>query len=379
MATHSENNSLSSQSFVGGTTKKGGKSINEDYKVSWKLQVNQPDARHVIATGVFDGHGGYGGMLASKHCGDMLIAFLEANKEVCPLWSDEEWTSHLQKFFPDMHNSFRDELIKPSQYSYEQKLADDKGVVRTVCGDPVHGGTTVTIIVVLIDMNGKRTVISANVGDSTALLISPNGYKFLTMDHSPDEETEWKRINDLDELLTKLLCVYDKTNIYKKFLCPLIFDANGVKNPIYVTNPWGNGLHPTNVRYEPAVYAVTPSNVQRDITCIAMLRSIGDFYAHQFGLTCEATITVNKLDDGDFIIANGSDGVWDNWKWEEFAAALTSTYQEKATGKTVDDSLLEDVAESMVARSYEIAVKNFGAKHVDDISLVITKLPTMDD
>lgn len=382
MDNHSESVSLPYiQPFVGESTKQGGKSLNEDYKVSWKLQVNQPNARHVIASGVFDGHGGFGGKIASKHCGDMLIAFLEANKEVCPLWSNDEWKSQLQQFFPTMHNSFRDELIKPNQYSYEQKFADSNGVVRTVCGDhPVHGGTTATIIVVLIDLNGKRTVISANVGDSTALLISPtlpNGYKFLTLDHSPDDESEWKRINDLDETQypTKLLCVYDKTKIYKKFLCPLIFDANGVKNPFYVENPWGNGLHPTNVRYEAVVYAVTPSIVQRDVTCIAMLRAIGDFYAHPFGLTCEATITINELDDGDFFIANASDGVWDNWKWEEFAAALTSTYEEKASGKTVDDKLLEDIAESMVACSYDIAVKNFGASHVDDTSLVITKLP----
>merc|ERR1719296_513026 len=50
------------------------------------------------------------------------------------------------------------------------------------------------------------------------------------------------------------------------------------------------GLHPTNVRYEPAVYAVSPGNIYQDATCIAMTRSLGDFYGHQFGLTYIPTI-----------------------------------------------------------------------------------------
>jgi hypothetical protein len=95
-----------------------------------------------------------------------------------------------------------------------------------------------------------------------------------------------------DEYPHKLLYVYDKTNVFRKYECPLVFLENGTKDPVFVQNPWGSGLHPTNVRYEPAVYAVTPRQINKDSTCIAMTRALGDFYAHQFVLTCEPSIVV---------------------------------------------------------------------------------------
>ena len=365
----------SNPSFVGGAIKKGSKVYNEDYKVFWKH--SNILLGEVVVSGVFDGHGGYNGMLISAYCGNSLITSLDTNKDSCLSWPIDKWCSYLQTLFPLMHDSSRELLVSSSP----NRFIDGKGVVRTVSGDPVHGGTTATIIVLLTGADGKRTVISANVGDSTAMLISsrlPNGYKFLSKDHSPDEEEEWKRIKDLDEKIypEKLLCVYDKSNVYRKFQCPLVFDTSGVKVPIYVTDPWGNGLHPSNVRYEAAVYAVTSGNVERDTTCIAMTRSIGDFYAHQFGLSCEATITVDELDGGESFIATGSDGIWDTWKWKEFATALTTTFEQKSTGKVVDDSLLEEVAETMVTSSYTMFAENFGAKHIDDLSLVVTKVPS---
>ena len=96
-------------------------------------------------------------------------------------------------------------------------------------------------------------------------------------DHGPDSDTEWRRIHELDaqQYPNKLLFVYDKNNVFKKYTCPRVFRADGVKDPVYVDNPWGMGLHPTNVRYDPAVYAVSGPEVTRDTTCIAMTRSLG--------------------------------------------------------------------------------------------------------
>ena len=127
------------------------------------------------------------------------------------------------------------------------------------------------------------------------------------------------------------------------------------------------GLHPTNVRYEPAVYAVTPRSISKDSTCIAMsarsadtqgvargvaalspspslirfhfccvvvpkrTRAIGDYYAHQFGLTHVPSISVKRISCADsgsedttqahtnsyatseqaYTIFVASDGVWD--------------------------------------------------------------------
>jgi len=131
--------------------------------------------------------------------------------------------------------------------------------------------------------------------------------------------------------------VYDKTNVFRKYECPCVFLPDGTKDQQFVANPWGHGLHPTNVRYEPAVYAVTPRSVSKDSTCIAMCRALGDYYAHQFGLTHQPSITVKRISCADsqsddtsqshmnsyatseqaYTIFVASDGVWDVWRYDD--------------------------------------------------------------
>ena len=53
-----------------------------------------------------------------------------------------------------------------------------------------------------------------------------------------------------------------------------------------------------------------------------MTRSIGDFYAHSFGLTNQPTIMIEEIPASEktqFYVTIGSDGIWDCWKYEEFA------------------------------------------------------------
>ena len=47
-----------------------------------------------------------------------------------------------------------------------------------------------------------------------------------------------------DEYPVKLLFVYDKTNVSRKYECPSVFRDDGVKDPRFVQNPWGNGVFP---------------------------------------------------------------------------------------------------------------------------------------
>ena len=140
-------------------------------------------------------------------------------------------------------------------------------------------------------------------GDSTALLLPrDNEHSFLSVDHGPENPDEYARVCQLptSQNPLKLLFVYDKTNQLRKYDCPLVFlppspSSPCQRDPVYVSNPWGHGLHPTNVRYEPAVYAVTPKSVVKDSTCIAMTRALGDFYAHQFGLSWIPSISSKQL------------------------------------------------------------------------------------
>ena len=128
------------------------------------------------------------------------------------------------------------------------------------------------------------------------------------------------------------------------------------------------GLHPSNVRYEPAVYAVTPRGVPKDETCIAMTRAVGDFYAHPFGLTAEPSLSVHMLEnDGDYCILAGSDGIWDCWRYEMFAEFVKDSI---LVGKM--DAV--QLSTHVLTQSINIAKESFGARHVDDASFVCWRL-----
>lgn len=129
----------------------------------------------------------------------------------------------------------------------------------------------------------------------------------------------------------------------------------------------GNGLHPTNVRYEPAVYAVTPKSVSRDTTCIAMTRALGDFYAHQFGLTFEPSVTIIYPPmDCSYHVVVASDGIWDCWRYEDLAQYLVALDREQSS----TDSLVETLLNESIRR----AISNFGDSQYDDASLVCIRL-----
>lgn len=219
--------------------------------------------------------------------------------------------------------------------------------------------------------DGSNTILSANVGDSTGVIIpridGKRSWKFLTVDHGPENQDEWKRIDLLPkkEYPNKLLFVYDKTTVLRKYECPQVFLPDGSKNQKFVANPWGNGLHPTNVRYEPAVYAVSPRVVTKDSTCIAMTRSLGDFYAHQFGLSAVPSFKSMKMDKSQsFSIALASDGIWDCWKYEDFGEYFNDQLISY-------NNVISEVGAKILSETIKRAIANFGQKYYDDAAVVM--------
>jgi serine/threonine protein phosphatase PrpC len=308
------------------------------------------------------------------------MRYFEEHKTSCETWSIEDWKEHLNAVFALAHSNIRARFVEESKSSNQAnpRVVDEKGIVRSTAGDPVHGGSTATVVVCIRPdtPTDEITVITANCGDSTALCVrlgnnSPGEtHVFLSEDHGPESDVEYKRVSELpeDEYPTKLLFVYDKTNVFRKFECPPVFSPNGSKDQKYVTNPWGNGLHPTNVRYEPAVYAVTPRGITKDSTCIAMTRALGDFYAHQFGLTSIPSIGVQTFpSDADYCLLAGSDGIWDCWRYEDFAQFVSVGMMNRRLSST-------DLSEDVLNESIRRAVANFGSKHYDDASFVCWRL-----
>jgi len=370
--------------IITGCKDKGAKQYQEDSYCIFESS----DLTFLVA-GVFDGHGGLNGRVASQKVAQLCQEYFSSNWQKCKGWSDQEWTTQMTSFYHHLHQKVREEFIQLEMNRRKSnKLPttgiDDHGVVRKSSGFPVHGGTTCTIVCV-IRTKTKWRIVCSNTGDSDALLLSRkpsklphdnNKCKHLSVDHSPDNADEYLRIKELptDEYPTKLLFIYDQANTCRKFECPIVFLEDGTKDPKYVKNPWGNHLRPTNVRYDPAVYAVSPYGVSHDITCIAMTRSLGDFYAHQFGLSNVPSVTFNELEiwnaDGEaneFIVTVGSDGIWDCWKWDEFSDYVNGVM-------TKLNSNLKRVCESVLKHTIQRAKACFGEGSYDDASLVCVAL-----
>eukprot|EP01084_Bolivina_argentea_P222716 376927_1 len=382
----SEYSSLNISQILTGCKDQGAKQYQEDSFCTFY----SPDLTVMVAA-VFDGHGGLNGQVASQIISKMTEQYFEQNWQKCKGWNNDQWTKQMELFFVKLHNTVRAEFVQlETNRRKHSKLPlnriNDNGVVRKSSGFPVHGGTTCTIVCVIRTENKKWRIICSNTGDSDALLLARkpsrlvhdnNKCKHLSVDHSPDNADEYLRIKNLatDKHPTKLLFVYDQANTCRKFECPIVFLEDGTKDPKYVKNPWGNHLRPTNVRYDPAVYAVSPYGVSHDITCIAMTRSLGDFYAHQFGLTSIPSTTFNELDIfnknknivNEYIITVGSDGVWDCWKWDDFSDyvnGVMTKYQNK----------LENVCKTVLKHTIQRAKACFGEGSYDDATLVCVAL-----
>ena len=266
--------------LIFGNKVQGGKDHNEDQYFTY-TSINN----NIIIGGIFDGHGGYNGLLASKTIKDTIQSYLDKYENELENWSIEKWQQVIKELFSLSHEAiaktfFNYTLNKVAEYQSQDNnnnlgssssetipkyisspvmtTYNDLTIVRYANNEPIHGGSTATLSILIknhqADHNDDDILITGNCGDSCGLLLSPKTPKtptFITTDHSPDNVDEYNRIQQLD-INDKLLFVYDILKIYKKYECPLIFDINGNKISKYVNDPWGNGLHPTNVRYEPA-------------------------------------------------------------------------------------------------------------------------------
>ena len=306
-----------------GASQKGASYDNQDTQFTLQL-----DGIKVL--GVFDGHGLYGKKAANDTKNKIKVFFEKATniKE----WSKEQHITKMTELFNTIHTEMKKE--------FEDKNYDT-------------GGTTATIVVVIHNDDGSNDIITSNVGDSTAMVFGEDSkYEFLSENHNPDSKKEFDRIRDLDskKYPSKLELVYETQRGDQK-----IFDNGGNKISKYIKNPWGNGLTPINVRYEPATRAVGGGEIR-----IAMTHSIGDFRGKKYGLSHTPTITFKKAPE-DCIICVASDGLWDNWKYEDLSSYLTK----------LKDKPLESVLSETMTETMKRGTTNFGKKNVDDTTCVL--------
>jgi serine/threonine protein phosphatase PrpC len=281
--------------------------------------------------GVFDGHGIHG-KEAAELAKSVVKTFFEKTKGLHG-WSKDEHIANIKKLFNEIHSMMK-KLFQNKKWEY--------------------GGTTATIVVVIHNDDGSHDIVTSNVGDSTAMVFTEDSkYEFLSENHNPDSKKEFDRIHDLDgkEYPLKLELVYETQKGDQK-----IFDKKGIKIQKFISNPWGNGLKPINIRYEPATRAVGSNDEIR----IAMTRSLGDFRGEKYGLSHTPTITFKKAAKNS-IICVASDGLWDNWKYEDL-----SNYLIKLKDKSLESVLSETMTETI-----KRGETNFGKNNVDDTTCVL--------
>ena len=164
---------------VHGLSKQGSKSFQEDSFLIFRSQT-----KRISAAAVFDGHGGYNGVLASSTAQQVTMEFFTKFSRECETWTPEHWTQILDQLFEQIHTAIRNKILSESGDPSKPRHVDEKGVVRSHQGDPVHGGTTGTLVVLVQDVKDSSwVVISANVGDSAALYLPSvtDKWEFLTV------------------------------------------------------------------------------------------------------------------------------------------------------------------------------------------------------
>ena len=73
----------------------------------------------VVIGGVFDGHGGYSGALASSSAAATARAWLDARASLCESWTAAEWRAALRELFGAMHAGARISLLRNTVHIHD--------------------------------------------------------------------------------------------------------------------------------------------------------------------------------------------------------------------------------------------------------------------
>lgn len=214
----------------------------------------EDDGRFVC---VFDGHGG---KQISRYLRQNLFASYQA---ALSIGSKEDLsTSNVQTAIKNALLRVDDEVCKIGQWSYT--------------------GSTAVVCIISLDSDGERTVVTANVGDSRAVLCRNGLAVDLSKDHKPIDEDEVERIENLGGSVD-----------------------------------WCGDVDP--VTDEPILH----TGVYRVNSNLALSRAIGDKSERPF-ISNEADISTHVVEDGDSFIVLASDGLFDVMTSQEVVSFVTS-------------------------------------------------------
>mmetsp|Transcript_1369 Transcript_1369/g.1512 ORF Transcript_1369/g.1512 Transcript_1369/m.1512 type:complete len:433 (+) Transcript_1369:504-1802(+) len=358
--------------LTGEATDIGGGHENQDKGMLFRC--GQDD--RVLVMGVFDGHGRELGELAALVARDFMREEIQKPEVIEAI--EESPTTTLEKLFLDAHNQIKLRFMDQFKKTNWQVTETDEGYLikemkqggRITTVTNVHGGTTATVVIIF----GGRRIIVANVGDSTALFGGRDKdgniiVKELSGEHSPESEEEFVRVRDTqpsaeDSRYPKLRFVYDMFDKYQtpKHQCPKIFEVGQTSSTIKKT---GTGYYFKNVRNEWATLVTTPPGA-RFQDALAFTRSLGDLHLHVYGVS-----HVPEVNEYDLSELHGSDdkqcsvmfvctdGVWDNWKFEDI---VEKTLEDSLIQKTLEGNDAQQLADKMMMENLKLAKHHFGSQ-----------------
>lgn len=366
-------------------TIKGGKRINED-----NVGVFQNNSKMITAIGIFDGHGlSTFACTASKVSVKIMQHWFETFADEQHEWRDEQWKTGFERLFDKIHQMMREQFEKIESHHRAEHLIetkvpilDRKKIVRQADGNPIHGGTTATICVLVRPPGRGQYLVTAYVGDSEVILTKMGDvtmYELITCGHRALNANEYRRIQSLPDkdYPTKLEFVYDIYGVQDPSLLPRVFLPNGNINTMISQNPSNHGLYPSNIRKEPATYAVTPKSVRKDKVRLANTRSLGDFYSQQFGITHRPDICIEHLPTNQsFAIIAASDGVWDTWEYLEVVKGAQHILLQEDKSPQARQRYIKDFLQATKRGATELFRNELV---VDDASIGIIHVPAEDD
>lgn len=295
------------------------------------------DDKNLIILSVFDGHGERYGRIAAEVAATTVTSYLLQQSD---LKTNTE--CRLFEAFDKAHDNIREELLQQGS----ERIADHSGVVFEK-NNIIMGGTTATVAVII----NQHDLFVANVGDSDAILFNKEDFKVLTSCHSPENVEEKKRIDATDGKKPLFLYSGSATKLPKQ-----IYSSSGE-----VTK---RGNYTKNVRNELA--SIVSVDYMHKVYFLAMTRTLGDFYFHTHGVSSKPSINKYTMEDNILLLC--SDGVWDNWKYEDVQSVMAS--------QTFDDQKdISAIGNDFFNETLYRGLQNFGNKR-DDMSFIIFKFQT---
>jgi len=377
--------SLSIKLEVAGATDIGGGKENQDDFLIYE------NVEHKITFIVLlDGHHKETGKLAANSAKTKLSEFITENLLSLQINPVETLKLAYIQAHESIKQNFKDWYIKEGYQVIES--SDGFLLKRKNIYTPwscVHGGSTCSIIAFVNNM-----MYISNVGDSSALLCSMNhqlnkndveyivdcanptknindidlsvidsNTLILTSNHSPESISEYNRIRNFrssstEPLKPALNFIYDKPK-YPKFCCPRLFNIDGAGIPS-LTN---EGQYHKTVRGDFATYVTTPRSSPHEET-LSVTRSLGDLQLQTYGISylpeikCIDLHKIIKKVTSPISIVLASDGVWDNWLYEDVTKFITQPYNIEKVFDGKNEC--QQITDEFMKLNKERATNNFG-------------------